>query len=95
VQVIVETLEETIAQVHISNRINTFREVHTSWQLAVSVSPLVLNTLHMPLVHNNDNLFLRALVNSREKILVSLINENLLEPWEEDVQVLNHPVDKV
>ena len=94
-QVVVETLEQTIAQVHVSNRINSLRELHTSRHLTVSVSPLMLNTLHMPLVYNDDNLLLRAFVNGLEKILITLIHENLLESWEEDVQVLNVPVHKV
>ena len=94
-QVVVETLEETIAQVHVSDRINTLREVHTSWHLAVSVSPLMLNTLHMPLVYNNDNLFFRAFIDGLEKILVSLIDENLLESGEVDVQILDEPVNKI
>lgn len=94
-QVVVETLEQTIAQVHVSNRINSLSELHTSWHLTVSVSPLMLNTLHVPLVYNDDNLLLRAFINGLEKILVTLIHENLLESWEEDVQVLNVPVDKI
>lgn len=95
VQIIVEAGEETFAQVHISNRINTLWEVNTSWHLTVSVSPLVLNTLHMPLIDNDDNLLLWALVNGLEQVLVTLIHEDLLEPWEEDVRALNKPVDHV
>lgn len=92
---IVKTLEQTITQVHITNGINSLWEVHTSWHLTISVSPLVLNSLHVPLVDDDHNFLLGALVNCLEKILISLVNEDLFESWEVNVHVLNIPVQYV
>lgn len=55
----------------------------------------MLNTLHMPLVHNHHNLLVIASINGSEKIVISLINENLLESWEEDVHTLDIPVKEI
>lgn len=63
--------------------------------LAVSGSPFVFNTLHVPLVDDNDDSFLIALVNLLEELLVSLINENALKLREVDIQRLNVPVHQV
>lgn len=94
-EVVVEALEETIAKIHVSDWIDTFWEVHTSWHLTVSVGPFMLNALHMPLVDNHNNFFLRALIDSLEKVIVSLVYENLLKPWEVDLNVLNIPVHDI
>jgi hypothetical protein len=54
---IVKSLEKTISQVQITDWVNSILEVYASWHLAVSGSPLMLDTFHMPLVdHNYDSL---------------------------------------
>lgn len=84
-QVVVESLEKTITEVHVTNWVDTFREGHTSWQLTVSVGPFVLNTLHVPLVDDDNNSLVVARVNLSEEILVSLVDKDGLELREEDV----------
>lgn len=59
------------------------------------MAPVVLDTFHVPLVNNNDDLFAFALINVSEEIFISLINENFLESWEEDIHALDVPVDEV
>lgn len=95
VQCVVETLEETVAEVHVANWIDSFRELNATGDLSVSVGPFVLDTLHVPLVDNDDDFFIRALVDGGEEILITLVNEDLLEAWEEDGNVLDVPVDEV
>lgn len=92
---IVEALEETVTEVHVANRINTLRELYTAWELAVQVSPLVLNALHMPLVDHNNNSLLRTLINGLKEVLVTLIHKDLLQAREVNINVLDIPVDKV
>ena len=94
-QSVEETLEQTIAKIHVSNRIDTFWELHTSRHLSVSVCPLMLDTFHMPLIDNDNYFFLWTLINSLEQVWVSLVNKNLLKSWEEDVHVLNVPVHEI
>jgi len=38
----------------------------------------------VPLVDQDNNFLFRALINLSEKVIVSLINENTLEFWEEN-----------
>jgi hypothetical protein len=52
-----KSLEETVTKVHIANWIDTFREFDGARELSVSVTPLVLNAFHVPLVDKYDNLF--------------------------------------
>ncbi len=92
---IVKTLEETLSQVHVSDGIDGLCENHTSGKLAVAVAPVVLNTLDMPLVHKDNDLLCLALIDLLEKILIALVNENLLQSGEEDGRALNIPVDEV
>lgn len=54
-QIVIEALEESITQVHVSDWVDALWEINASWELTVSMSPIVLNSLHMPLVHNYDN----------------------------------------
>jgi hypothetical protein len=53
--------------------------------LTVSVGPFVLNTLHVPLVDDDNNSLVFAGVNLSEEILVSLVDKDGLELREEDV----------
>jgi len=52
---VVKTLEQTITQVHVANRVDAFRELDGAGKLAVPVAPVVLNAFHVPLVDNNDD----------------------------------------
>ena len=92
---VVESLEKTVSKIHVSDNIDAIWEGDRSWELSVSVSPVVLDTLHVPLVDQDNNFLLRALINLSEKVIVSLINENILEFWEENCEGLNVPVDEI
>ena len=52
---IVKSLEQTIFKIHVADWVNSLWEVDTSWYLTISVGPVVLETLHVELVANNDN----------------------------------------
>jgi hypothetical protein len=54
----------------------------------------VLDTLHVPLVDDNNDFPLWAFVDSVEKIIVSHVNENSLEFWEEYGTRLDIPIDQ-
>ena len=84
VESVVQSLEETVSQVHISDHVDAVWEGNRSRKLSVSVSPVVLDTLHVPLVDQDNNFLFRAPINLSEKVIVSLINENTLEFWEEN-----------
>ena len=94
-QRVVQSLEQTIAQVHITNGVDAFGEVHTARYLTVAVAPVMLDSLQVPLVDDNDDLISLALVNLSEEVLITLVNEDLLQLGEEDASSLNVPVDKV
>ena len=55
VKIIVHTLEETLSQIHIANWVDGLLEYDTARELTISVAPVVLDTLKMPLVNNNNN----------------------------------------
>lgn len=93
--VIVKSLEETLSQVHVTNWVDCFFEVDASWELTVSVAPVVFNAFHVPLVDNSDDFFALALVNVSEEIFITFVNEDFLESGEENVSCLNVPVDKI
>jgi len=92
---IVQSLEKTVLQVHISDRVNSIWECDTSWHLSISVSPVVLDSFHVPLVDDNNYFLGSRFINSCKKVVVSLINKDSFEFWEENTQRLNVPVDKV
>lgn len=95
VKVVVESLEETVSEIHIADWVDALWEVDASWKLTVSGSPVVLNAFHVPLVdHDNDSL-LWCRVNLLEKVLISSVNEYSLQGWEVDIKILNVPVDLV
>lgn len=84
-QVVVKALEKTFAKVHISDWVDLFRYLDTTGNLAVAVSPVVLDTLHVPLVDHNDNFVALGAVDLAEELFVLLVDEDLLELGEEDV----------
>lgn len=92
---VVESLEETVLEVHITDWVNAIWEVDTSWELTVSVGPVVLDTLHVELVANDHDLLGRRSVDLSEKVFVTLINKDLLQSWEEESGRLDIPVDQV
>jgi hypothetical protein len=93
VHVVIQTLEETLTKVHVSNGIDRLLEVYTSWDLAIAGAPVMLDTLKMPLVDQDNDLLSLALVNLSEEVLVTLVYEDFLHFWEENVGALNVPID--
>jgi len=55
----------------------------------------MLNAFHVELVDNDYNPLCITFINLLEKVLISLVNENALEFWEEDIGILDEPVDLV
>ena len=55
----------------------------------------MLNSFHVPLVDQDDNLLLWAGINCSEQIFVTLVDEDSLEVGEENVSTLDVPVDHV
>ena len=49
-EIVIWSLEKTFAQVHIADWVDALGELHRTWNLAVSVAPVMFNTLQMPLV---------------------------------------------
>ena len=56
---------------------------------------MVLDTLDMPLVDEDNDLLALGLVDGLEDVLIALVNEDLLDLREEDVARSNVPVDKM
>ena len=52
---VVESLEQTDSEIHVTDWVDSFREVDASWHLSISVSPVVLDALHVHLVDNDYN----------------------------------------
>merc|ERR1712166_635838 len=44
----------------------------------------MFNTFHMPLIDNNNN-----------SLSITFINENVLKFWEEDIHILDEPINLV
>ena len=56
VQGVVETLEKTLAQVHITDGVDGLSEDHRAGELTVAIAPVVLDTFQVPLVDEDDDL---------------------------------------
>ena len=97
VQIVVQSLEETLAQIHIANRVDSLGELDGARHLAVSVEPVVLNALHVPLVHKYDDLLsgFRRMIYLLEQLIVSFVDHNFLDLREENSSGLNEPVKLV
>ena len=97
VQIVVESLEETFAEVHIADRVDALGELDGARQLSVPVAPVVLNTFHMPLVDEDDDFFagLARFVYFVKENFILLVNEDLFEFREENISTLNEPVQLV
>ena len=95
VERVVESLEETLAQVHITDGVDGVTEDNGAGDLAIAAAPVVLNTLEMPLVNKHNYFLCRVLINLSEKILITLVHKDLLKSGEEDLSGLSVPVDQV
>ena len=95
VKSIVKSREETLSEIHVTNWVDSLWEVNTSWKLTVSMSPVVLNTFHVPLVDNDYDFLLWTLIDSCKEVLIFLIDKYSLEFWEEDIHRLNVPIHQV
>ena len=83
-KIVVKALEETLAQVHVANGVNSLGELNRTGKLTVSVAPVVLNSLQMPLIDEHHDLISRGFVYFGEKLFVFLINKDLLKFGEKD-----------
>ena len=92
VKVVVESIKKTLAEVHVTNWVYSLGEVDAARHLAIAMSPVMLNALHVPLVDQNDNLLSIALVNHFEEIIITFINKYLLHLGEVEVARLDVPV---
>ena len=94
-QGVVKSLEKTVLKVHVTDWVDSFWEVHRSRDLTVSMGPVMLDSFHVPLIHNHDDFLFGASVNSSKQIFITLVYECPLKVGEEDVSTLNVPVDHV
>jgi len=93
VQCVVQALEKTVTEVHVTNGVDALRELDASGQLAVAVAPEVLNALEMPLVDENYDFFALGLVDGSKEFLISFVHKDFLELGEENVSASDVPVD--
>lgn len=92
---VVESLEKTLAQVHIADGVNALGEVDAAGNLTIAVAPVMLDALQVPLVDQDDDLLALALVDLSEEVFITLVHEDLLELGEENAGGLNVPVNQV
>jgi len=76
-KVVVKSLEKTISQVHVTDGVNVLK-LNRAGDLTKSVSPVVLNALHVPLVDYDHDAFTLGILNLLEQIFVPLINKDRL-----------------
>ena len=89
---IVQFIEQTFSEVHVSNRVDGFCDEDRAGNLAVPVSPVVLNSLHVPLVDKYDDLVALSVINRSKQILIFIVDKDFLQAREEDLCVLDVPV---
>ena len=96
-KIAVKHVEQVLSQVHVSDGVDLFVSVNedTPWFLAISMTPQMFDTFHVPLVHNSHNSFTSTLIYLSEQSLVSLIDDLFLETWEVQSQTLDEEVDHV
>ena len=85
-KVVVHPLEEATSQIHVSNWVNRLLEYNASWDLAISMTPMMLNSFQVPLVNNCYYSLAFTLIDSLEKILISLVYKYLLDFREEHIE---------
>ena len=84
-QVVEESLEQSISEVHIANWIDFSINENRSRGLTVVGAPMMLDYFHVPLVCDNNNLFGFCFVNELKELSVSLVNKDFFHLWEEDI----------
>ena len=94
-QGVVQPLEETVAHVEVADGVDTLRELDAARHLTVVMRPVVLNAFHVPLVDDDDNFLLWALVDGLEEVIITLVDDNTFDSREEDIERLDEPVDRV
>lgn len=76
-KVVVKSLEKTFSQVHVTDGVHVLK-LNRAGNLTKSVSPVVLDALHVPLVDYNYDTVTLGLLNLLEQIFVSLIHKDRL-----------------
>ena len=66
-----------------------------SWHLTISLTPEMLDSLHVPLVNYCDYCLALAFIDCSEEILISLVYKYFFYSWEEHLERLNVPVNEV
>ena len=95
-QVVVQSSEKTFSKIHIADRVDAICEFETAARhLTVAVSPVVLDTFHVPLVDKDDNFISLSSIDLTEKFFILLVNHNFLGLGEENVTALDEPVHVV
>ena len=63
-KIAVKHVEQVLSQVHVSDGVDLFVSVNedTPWFLAISMTPQMFDTFHVPLVHNSHNSFTSTLI---------------------------------
>jgi len=92
VKIVVKALEETLAQVHVADGVNSLGELHRTGKLTVSVAPVVLNSFQMPLIDKHHDFISRCFVYFGEKLFVFLINKDLFKFGEKNFHWFNEPI---
>ena len=91
-EVLVQPLEETLAEVHIADGVDALGELDGAGQLSVAVAPVVLDTFQVPLVYEHHDFVAGGLVYFGEQLFVLLVHEDFLELGEESRSRLREPV---
>lgn len=92
---VVQKLEKTFSEIHVSDGVDRLVDSNGSGDLTVMVGPVVLEVLHVPLVDNNYYSLSVISLHLSEDILTSLVNNDSLQVREEVGHGGNIPVDKV
>jgi hypothetical protein len=92
---VVKSLEETFTTVHIANGVDGISKDNAARKLTIAVAPVMLNTLQVPLIDEDNDLLALGLINLSEDIFITFINKDLLQFREEDSCALDVPVDQM
>ena len=94
VEIVVKAVEETLFEVHVADGVDV-HEFDRARHLSIASSPVVFNSFHVHLVDYNHNLVALSVLNLREQVFVTLVNEDLFEFREEYITALDEPVHAV
>ena len=95
VKSVIHSLEETFSEVEVSNWVDWLFKLYTSWNLSIPIRPVMFNAFEMPLIDDNNYLFMRTPINFLEEAFISLIDKDMFKLWEEDIQWANIPIYQV